>query len=90
MRSPRNISACSRPPPRCRAIRREQRKTVGGKATVAIRHVEPVGNYAVRLHFDDTHDTGIYTWGYLLQLGREHEKRWAGYLEELKAKGLSR
>ena len=68
----------------------KERKTVGGKATVAILSVEPVGNYAVRLHFDDMHDTGIYAWGYLLKLGREHEERWAGYLEELKAKGLSR
>ncbi len=67
-----------------------ERKTVGGKANVTIRTVEPVGNYAVRLHFDDTHDTGIYAWGYLLKLGREHDKLWAGYLEELKAKGLSR
>ena len=68
----------------------QERKTVGGKAAVAIVSVEPVGNYAVRLHFNDMHDTGIYAWGYLLKLGREHEERWAGYLEELKAKGLSR
>ncbi len=68
----------------------EERKTVGGKANVKIGTVEPVGNYAVRLHFDDTHSTGIFTWGYLLKLGREHEGLWAGYLEELGAKGLSR
>ncbi len=68
----------------------EERKTVSGKTAVGIVTVEPTGNYAIRLHFDDMHDTGIYTWGYLLKLGREHEQRWAAYLEELKAKGLSR
>ncbi len=68
----------------------EQRQTVGGKAAVTIRKIEPTGNYAVRLHFDDMHDTGIYTWGYLRKLGREHDDRWAGYLEELKEKGLAR
>ena len=67
-----------------------ERQTVGGKAKVAILSVEPVGNYAVRLHFDDMHETGIYAWGYLLKLGQEHEKLWAGYLEDLKAKGLRR
>jgi DUF971 family protein len=68
----------------------EQRVTVGGKANVEILKVDPVGNYAVRLSFDDMHNTGIYTWGYLLKLGREGEARWAGYLSELAEKGLSR
>ena len=68
----------------------EQRQTVGGKAEVAIASVEPVGNYAIRIHFDDHHSTGIFTWGYLLKLGRERQKLWAGYLDELSAKGLSR
>ncbi len=68
----------------------EERQTVGGKAAVTILKVDPTGNYAVRLHFDDRHETGIYTWGYLLRLGREHEALWAGYLAELKAKGLAR
>jgi DUF971 family protein len=68
----------------------EQRVTVPGKSAVEIMKVEPVGNYAVRLQFDDRHDTGIYTWGYLLTLGREHDARWAGYLEELATNGLSR
>jgi len=53
----------------------EQRVTVGGKAKVEILKVEPVGNYAVRLRFDDLHDTGIFTWKYLLTLGREHPER---------------
>jgi DUF971 family protein len=68
----------------------EQRVTVGGKAEVEILKVDPVGNYAVRLTFDDMHNTGIFTWGYLLKLGQERETRWAGYLDELQAKGLSR
>lgn len=68
----------------------EQRVTVGGKVAVEILKVEPVGNYAVRLSFDDLHNTGIYTWSYLRKLGQEHAGRWAGYLEELKAKDLSR
>jgi DUF971 family protein len=68
----------------------EQRQTVGGKSSVKLTTVEPVGNYAVRLHFDDLHNTGIFTWGYLLRLGRERDSLWAGYLQELRAKGLSR
>jgi DUF971 family protein len=67
-----------------------ERRTIGGKASVAILTVEPVGNYAVRLHFDDMHATGIYAWDYFLRLGRNRDALWAGYLEELKAKGLSR
>ena len=66
------------------------RKTIGGKRNVAINQIEPVGNYAVRLVFDDGHATGIYSWAYLHELGREREKRWAEYLDELDAKGLVR
>ena len=68
----------------------EQRQTVGGKEAVQILKVETVGNYAVRLHFDDSHNSGIYSWGYLQKLGREHGELWPVYLEELAAKGLSR
>jgi DUF971 family protein len=67
-----------------------ERKTVGGKQNVAIMQVEPVGNYAVRLVFDDMHSTGIYSWRYLYELGSENETKWAAYLTELAAKGLSR
>jgi DUF971 family protein len=67
-----------------------ERKTVGGKERVTIRDVQPVGNYAVRLVFDDGHDTGLYTWSYLAALGAEKDQRWSGYLAELQAKGLSR
>jgi DUF971 family protein len=68
----------------------EQRVTVPGKRDVAISKIEPVGNYAVRIIFDDSHDTGIFTWDYLHKLGHEKETRWNEYLTELQAKGLSR
>ena len=67
-----------------------ERKTVAGKRHVEILAVEPVGNYAVKLRFDDLHDTGIYGWDYLYELGAKHDERWADYLSELEAKGLSR
>ena len=68
----------------------DERKIVGGKREVMILEVLPVGNYAVRLVFDDMHSTGIYSWDYLHELGRDQETRFARYLEELAAKGLSR
>jgi DUF971 family protein len=68
----------------------DERITVGGKREVGIMEVNPVGNYAVRLVFDDLHSTGIYSWEYFHQLGREYDVRWARYLEELEAKKLSR
>jgi ATP-binding protein involved in chromosome partitioning len=68
----------------------EQRVTVAKKRNVKIRDLVPVGNYAVKIVFDDGHDTGLFTWSYLDQLGREKEKRWAQYLKELEAKRLDR
>ena len=68
----------------------EQRQTVGGKSEIEILTVEPVGNYAVKLHFDDMHNTGIFSWGYLLKLGRDQAELWSAYLAELEEKGLSR
>jgi DUF971 family protein len=67
-----------------------ERKTVGGKINVAILAVEPVGNYAVRLVFDDMHDTGLYTWPYLAELGAGQDSKWSAYLADLQGKGLSR
>lgn len=67
-----------------------QRVTVPGKRNVQIIGVEAVGNYAVKITFDDMHDTGIFTWDYLYELGSEFEDRWSGYLEELEKKGMSR
>ena len=68
----------------------EQRKTVPGKRDVEILRVEPVGHYAVRLVFDDMHDTGIYGWDLLHELGRDRDRRWQDYLADLDAKGLTR
>jgi DUF971 family protein len=68
----------------------DERKTVGGKRQVAILEVLPVGNYAVRLVFDDMHSTGIYSWDYLHKLGTTQAANWQDYLDELAAKGLSR
>lgn len=67
-----------------------QKQLVHGRADVGIRAVEPVGNYAVRLVFDDGHDTGIYSWRYLHELGSEQERRWRAYLVALAEAGLSR
>ncbi len=68
----------------------DERKTVAGKKNVAILEVNPIGNYAVRLVFDDMHSTGIYSWDYLLELGRNREGNWQEYLDEIAGKGLSR
>jgi DUF971 family protein len=67
-----------------------QKTLVHGRAHVGIMGLEPVGNYAVRITFDDLHDTGLYSWNYLYQLGVEHEKRWREYLDALAASGFSR
>jgi DUF971 family protein len=67
-----------------------QKTLVYGRARVGIIGLEPVGNYAVRITFDDLHDTGIYSWNYLYQLGVEHERRWREYLAALAASGLTR
>jgi DUF971 family protein len=67
-----------------------QKTVVAGRAHVGIMNLEPVGNYAVRIVFDDLHDTGIYSWSYLYELGVEQERRWRDYLAALAAQGLSR
>ena len=67
-----------------------QRTIILGRTHVGIMELEPVGNYAVRIKFDDLHDTGIYSWDYLYQLGVEQPQRWRTYLDALKEKGLSR
>ncbi len=68
----------------------DERKTVAGKKDVAILEVHPIGNYAVRLVFDDLHSTGIYSWDYLFGLGSNLESNWQEYLDELAGKGLAR
>ena len=67
-----------------------QKTLVHGRAHVGIIGLEPVGNYAVRITFDDLHDTGIYSWTYLYKLGIEQEQRWRAYLDELKKRGVGR
>jgi ATP-binding protein involved in chromosome partitioning len=68
----------------------DQRVTVGKKRNVKIKELLPVGNYAVKIAFDDGHNTGLYAWPYLAQLGLEKDARWAEYLAELEKKGLTR
>jgi len=68
----------------------EERVTVPGKKAVRILRIELVGNYAARVVFDDGHDTGLYTWAYLRELGENKERRFQEYLAELAAKRLSR
>ncbi|MDX1595260.1 MAG: DUF971 domain-containing protein [Gammaproteobacteria bacterium] len=61
-----------------------------GKEEVNIEHIEPVGNYAVTLHFDDGHNTGIYNWELLYELGEQREMHWQRYLDQLAAAGHQR
>jgi len=68
----------------------QERVTLGGKENVTVIGIEQVGTYAVRLTFDDLHSTGIYSWDFLYDLGAKHAEKWAFYLGELEAYGLSR
>ncbi len=67
-----------------------QRILVAGKREVGIKGIAPIGNYAVQLIFTDGHDSGIFTWGILYELGREQDRNWTDYLAKLEAAGLSR
>ncbi len=67
-----------------------QKQIVAGRAHVGILDLEPVGNYAIRIKFDDLHDTGIYSWRYLYELGQKQDELWAKYLAALAERGLSR
>ncbi|SMF09534.1 DUF971 family protein [Tistlia consotensis] len=67
-----------------------QKQIVSGRRHVGILAVEPVGAYAVRIRFDDLHDSGIYSWDYLYRLGEEQDRLWGDYLNNLEARGLSR
>ncbi len=57
------------------------------KEDVNIKHIEPVGNYAIQIHFDDDHNTGIYAWETLYNLGKNREENWKAYLQRLKEAG---
>lgn len=67
-----------------------QKTIVAGRRHVGIMELEPVGNYAVRIRFDDLHDTGMYSWRYLYYLGKNQDRLWANYLKALEERGLSR
>ncbi len=67
-----------------------ERKTVPGKSLVAISGIDQVGRYAIRINFDDGHNTGIFSWTKLYELGRDYETIWQGYLNKLAAANLSR
>ena len=66
------------------------KQIVPGKRQVKIQSLEPVGNYATRIRFDDGHDTGLYSWDYLHELGRDHDLKWAAYLSALRRTGGKR
>jgi len=61
-----------------------------GKEDVNINNIEPIGHYAIKLAFDDNHDSGIYSWDYLYELGTSYDERWQHYLERLEAEGHKR
>ncbi|MBK1696947.1 gamma-butyrobetaine hydroxylase-like domain-containing protein [Rhodovibrio salinarum] len=67
-----------------------EKQTVSGRKYVGIMTIEPVGNYAIKIHFDDLHDTGIFSWAYLRQLGENKQEIWQRYLDALDQRGLSR
>ena len=68
----------------------EQKRLQTGKKHVSVKNIEPVGNYGIRLTFDDGHDTGIYAWEYLKDLADNNENYWREYLDELKSANASR
>lgn len=67
-----------------------QKTLVSGRRHVGIMGLEPVGNYAIRIKFDDLHDTGIFTWETLYEYGTHHDEMWQSYLDEMNQQGLSR
>lgn len=68
----------------------EERKLVSGKKHVGVTNIEAIGNYAIRITFDDGHDTGLYAWDYLRELHDEHDRYWGEYMKELKMANASR
>jgi len=68
----------------------DERKLQSGKKHVGIRQIEPIGNYAIRIIFDDGHDSGLYAWAFLQDLGKNQDQYWQDYLTELKINNASR
>lgn len=69
---------------------RDTKTVVAGRRRVGIVDLEPVGAYALRIRFDDMHDSGLYTWDWLYELGANQDRIWRDYLAALEEKGLSR
>ena len=67
-----------------------QKTVLAGRHHVGIMAIDPVGNYAIRIRFDDLHETGLYSWDYLYELGQNQATLWRTYLDALAARGLSR
>ena len=67
-----------------------EKKIVAGRKHVGIMEIEPIGNYAIRIKFDDLHDTGLFSWQYLYQLGENQDAIWQTYLDAIEGQGLSR
>lgn len=68
----------------------DDKKIVSGRKHVAILNIEAIGRYAIKISFDDLHDTGIYSWDYLYRLGRDQDDVWRQYISDLKEQGLTR
>lgn len=68
----------------------EQKRTIAGKKSVRISGMQPAGNYAVMIKFDDGHDTGLFSWEYLYEMGTHKDEMWQDYLNRLKDEGLER
>lgn len=68
----------------------QQMTIIGGKKNIQITNIEAVGRYAIKLTFDDGHDSGLYTWQTLYELGRDQQANWQQYLQRLEAAGLTR
>ena len=68
-----------------RARHGKERILVSGKQNVAVEKIDPIGNYAIKIFFDDGHKTGLYDWGYLRELGEKYDQNWQDHLERMKA-----
>lgn len=90
LRLPAELLRVESPSAEVRGHGAAQKQIVPGKRGVGIARIEPVGNYAARIVFDDGHDSGLYTWRYLAELGETQDKAFAAYLAALAARGLGR
>ncbi|MGZ8876413.1 MAG: gamma-butyrobetaine hydroxylase-like domain-containing protein [Halobacteriota archaeon] len=89
-RLPAELLRVESPSAEVRGHGRDGKTVVAGRRHVGIIGLEPVGTYALRIRFDDMHDTGLYTWDWLYELGANQDAIWQAYLDALSAKGLSR